>query len=180
MDLKRNNPVSIVVMAVLFWLKNILLWLDQGLNVLLMGDPDETVSRRAGRARLKGKTWGCLLCKVLDWIDPRHCETSVLGDDEHEGMNSVAKMVGRWRRGMAPTWTPNIIILEGNQTIDLADVAGAQKAAEGIGNLGEQYSYDDLQKIASVPDTETPPQVTVVRYDPHTGARQEIIKNRKD
>ena len=52
MDLKRNNPVSIVVMAVLFWLKNILLWLDQGLNVLLMGDPDETVSRRAGRARL--------------------------------------------------------------------------------------------------------------------------------
>lgn len=134
------------VMGFLFWLKNIVLWLDQGLNVLLMGDPDETLSRRAGRARAKGYAWGCYLCRVLDWIDKRHCAKSILGDHEHEGNNSVPQMVARWRRGEDPTWTPHIITLGDNQVVTI-DYSKVRIAGEPIVNLGEIYSPEQLQKL---------------------------------
>lgn len=38
------------------YLKNILIWLDQGLNVLFAGSPDETLSARAHRGQHK-KHW---------------------------------------------------------------------------------------------------------------------------
>ena len=41
--------------------------------VLFNGDPHETISDRAALARSKGKSWGCILCKFLDWINPGHC-----------------------------------------------------------------------------------------------------------
>ena len=69
------------------YFRNILVWLDQGLNVIfLFGDEDETVSSRAGKAARKGKTWGCVLCKVLDWFDPDHCEKSI---ERSEGRRNV-------------------------------------------------------------------------------------------
>lgn len=37
------------------FIKNILLGLDQFLNILLLGAPDETVSSRTGRAMRSGK-----------------------------------------------------------------------------------------------------------------------------
>ncbi len=37
----------------------------------------ETISSRAGRARAKGKTWGCVLCQWLDNVDPGHCDRAV-------------------------------------------------------------------------------------------------------
>jgi hypothetical protein len=89
-----------------FYTKNILLALDQFGNALIGGDPDETISRRAGRARNRGERWGCIFCKLLEKIDPRHCGRSVTGDDPHEGANSVAQMLSRWRRGEPATWVP--------------------------------------------------------------------------
>ena len=131
------------VMGFLFWLKNILLWLDQGLNTLLLGDPDETLSRRAGRARAKGQAWGCYLCKVLDWIDPRHCAKSIDGDDEHEGRNSVPQMVARWSVGLPATWTPKFIYtLKDNVTVTL-DLKKIRLAEE---SLGEHYNNEQLNK----------------------------------
>jgi hypothetical protein len=66
-----------IAMYAWYWFKNILLALDQLLNVLLWGDPDETLSRRAGRARDKKLSWGCRLCSILDAIDPRHCQKTL-------------------------------------------------------------------------------------------------------
>lgn len=47
---------------------------DQFLNATANGDPDETISSRAGKARDEGKAWGCILCKwFLDRIEKDHC-----------------------------------------------------------------------------------------------------------
>jgi hypothetical protein len=63
------------------YLWNILIWLDQGLSTVTGGDPDETVSSRAGKAQLKGKRWGCVLCRFLDIFDKGHCAKSIEYDE---------------------------------------------------------------------------------------------------
>lgn len=54
---------------------------DQLANTATNGDEDETISSRAGKARKAGRRWGCLLCKLLDRIDPNHCERSIEQDE---------------------------------------------------------------------------------------------------
>lgn len=66
------------------YLFNILVSLSQVANVLLAGDPDETLSSRAGKKHPR-------LAKIIDrlmWFDPDHCATSVEPD---EGGNTPAK-----------------------------------------------------------------------------------------
>jgi hypothetical protein len=46
---------------------------DQLANAATGGSEDETISSRANRASLKGRRWGCLLCRLLDHIDKDHC-----------------------------------------------------------------------------------------------------------
>ena len=72
---------------------NILISLDQLLNSILLGDPDETVSSRLGRIKLK---WGGsiprfrfvarIADKVLDHIDPGHTIDSIEDDEGGEGL----------------------------------------------------------------------------------------------
>ena len=62
-----------------FW--NVLIAVDQLANALLGGHPDETISSRAAKAQRSGKLWGCVLCKVLHWIDRDHCEKSIELDE---------------------------------------------------------------------------------------------------
>jgi hypothetical protein len=50
--------------------------IDQAGNRAANGSIAETISSRANRARAAGRRRGCVLCKVLDWLDPRHCEES--------------------------------------------------------------------------------------------------------
>lgn len=50
---------------------------DQLANTAFGGNEDETISSRAGRARRQGKRWACLLCRLLDRLDPGHCERSI-------------------------------------------------------------------------------------------------------
>ena len=50
---------------------------DQLANAAFGGHEDETISSRAGRARRQGKRWACLLCRLLDRLDPGHCERSI-------------------------------------------------------------------------------------------------------
>jgi hypothetical protein len=60
------------------YLLNWLVLLDQAGNTLLGGSPNETISSRAGKA------WGCILCKLLDYIQPNHCAIAMavqVGDD---------------------------------------------------------------------------------------------------
>lgn len=46
---------------------------DQLGNAVLGGDPQRTVTERAGKAMKEGRRWACVLCKLLDRIDPDHC-----------------------------------------------------------------------------------------------------------
>ena len=55
---------------------------DQTANAAFNGSPDETISSRAGRHCRDShpedrEKWACLLCKLLDKLDPNHCEKSI-------------------------------------------------------------------------------------------------------
>ncbi len=57
---------------------------DQALNAALVGrsgSEDETVSSRAGKAAQRGRRWGCILCRMLDWFDPGHCARNIEPDE---------------------------------------------------------------------------------------------------
>ena len=54
----------------LVWM--VLVLLDVCVNRLFNGRV-ETISSRAGRARASGRAWGCILCRLLDDIQPNHC-----------------------------------------------------------------------------------------------------------
>lgn len=55
---------------------NVLIGIDQLANTLLAGDPDETISSRAGKkmTKCKGCRW---LCRVLNIFDNNHCIESI-------------------------------------------------------------------------------------------------------
>lgn len=53
---------------------NLGLALDHLANTLLLGDPNETLSRRVGRARDAGHKWASAVCRVLSQLFGRdHC-----------------------------------------------------------------------------------------------------------
>jgi len=68
-----------------FW--NILISIDQFFNVLLGGDPDETISSRCGKYKHRKICY--LICQFLDLIDYRHCQKSIEYD---EGKREVVKL----------------------------------------------------------------------------------------
>ncbi len=60
---------------------NQLIAYDQWWNALLGGDPQETISARAGRQ--PNKWWARALCWGLDKLDPNHCEEAALNLPKH-------------------------------------------------------------------------------------------------
>lgn len=60
---------------------NVLISVDQLFNALAAGDPDETISSRAGKAARQGKRWGCLLCRFLSLFEKDHCNLSIEPDE---------------------------------------------------------------------------------------------------
>lgn len=64
------------------YILNILIAIDQLGNALINGNPDETISSRAGKAMIAGKKWGCVLCKFLDWFQKDHCKKAIEYDEE--------------------------------------------------------------------------------------------------
>ncbi|MDE2472859.1 MAG: hypothetical protein KGL35_30110, partial [Bradyrhizobium sp.] len=52
---------------------------DETCNVDANGTVNWTISARAARARNSGSAWGCILCRILGWIQPGHC-TKALAD----------------------------------------------------------------------------------------------------
>lgn len=67
-----------------FW--NILIAIDQFGNAVTGGDPDETISSRAGKAMREGKAWGCVLCRFLNLLENDHCIKSI---DPTEGADAA-------------------------------------------------------------------------------------------
>lgn len=50
-------------------------------NALAFGDPRETISSRAGKARDNGQVWGCVLCRFLAFVTRTdHCSLSIQQD----------------------------------------------------------------------------------------------------
>ena len=49
---------------------------DQLANTTFNGHEDETISSRAGSLQHEEK-WACWLCKLLDHLDPDHCNKSI-------------------------------------------------------------------------------------------------------
>jgi hypothetical protein len=61
---------------------NVLVSLDQLVNTLLLGDPDETISSRMGKYAARGRGWiPCQLCKLLDFFDKNHCSKNIEKDE---------------------------------------------------------------------------------------------------
>ena len=54
---------------------------DQLANAAFGGHEDETLSSRAGKAARQGKRWACVLCRLLDRLDPNHCEKAIEPDE---------------------------------------------------------------------------------------------------
>ena len=69
------------------YFKNLLIGIDQLANTIMAGDPDETISSRAGKKVKAGKTgpWKWL-CLVLNKFDENHCQESI---EEDEGKDTV-------------------------------------------------------------------------------------------
>jgi len=68
-----------------FW--NILISIDQLANTILGGDPDETISSRAGK-RQHDQWWAKAFCWILDKINKKHCRNAI---EEDEGKDEVIK-----------------------------------------------------------------------------------------
>lgn len=77
-----------MIKMLLAYLMNWLRWIDEGFNVLLGGDANETMSSRAGKAQKNGRVWACVLCRFLDVFQKDHCLKSINPDD---GTNAVIK-----------------------------------------------------------------------------------------
>jgi hypothetical protein len=64
------------------YLLRALIGLDQFINVLTDGDPDETISSRSARAAERGKPWGIFMSKFLDIFQKDHGAKAQAGDLE--------------------------------------------------------------------------------------------------
>lgn len=64
---------------------NILISVDQLLNVLIGGKPDETISSRAGKGRLRGSLFWSIAASIIDVLflpfERDHCFNSIEWDE---------------------------------------------------------------------------------------------------
>jgi len=75
------------------WIVNILIGIDQLGNAVFGGDPDETISSRLGKLKVRYSgsiPWRRPLSKIIDWgldkIDPNH---SIDAIEEDEGNDAI-------------------------------------------------------------------------------------------
>ena len=66
---------------ILSYFRRLFVAFDQLLNALLFGSEDETISSRIAKDRRRGKAFACVLGRVLDWLDPHHCEKAIERDE---------------------------------------------------------------------------------------------------
>ena len=80
------NPLTKSASAIGRYFWNILIGLDQLMNTILAGDPDETMSSRFGKwLSLPHTSWkwkvAYPICRMLHWIDKGHCDESIEHDE---------------------------------------------------------------------------------------------------
>ena len=64
------------------YLHNILVGLDQFINTIFGGSPDETMSSRVMRYKDQNRA-AYLVYKILNWIQAGHCEKSLEPEANH-------------------------------------------------------------------------------------------------
>ena len=67
------------------YLRSVGIAVDQTLNAILAGSPDETLSSRAWRAERNGKLFGKFFRPIIDtlfWFEPNHCMHAYLAELE--------------------------------------------------------------------------------------------------
>lgn len=65
---------------ILSYFRRLFVAVDQLANVILGGNEDETISSRIGKDAQRGRKFACVLCRVLHWLDPFHCEKAIERD----------------------------------------------------------------------------------------------------
>ena len=81
------------------WVMNALISIDRLGNSLLGGDPDETISSRLGRIKVKwgGKIpWTRPVARITDWlldkIDKNHSVDAIEGDEGKDGLIDMPRL----------------------------------------------------------------------------------------
>lgn len=72
-----------MVNLIKFHIFQALIWIDQGINVLLGGYADETLSQRAYRAYRKKTIFGLIFMPLIDCLffwQKNHCENAYLSE----------------------------------------------------------------------------------------------------
>lgn len=65
------------------WLASVCVAIDQLINAVLAGSPDETLSSRAYRADQRGRVFGRLFRPLIDTLffwQPRHCQQAYMAE----------------------------------------------------------------------------------------------------
>jgi len=55
---------------------------DMG-NEVIGGELGRTISSHAAHAQRDGKVWGCVLCGLLNWLNPGHCARALKAHDQN-------------------------------------------------------------------------------------------------
>ncbi|MDE1988884.1 MAG: hypothetical protein KGI82_00300 [Betaproteobacteria bacterium] len=61
----------------------IALGIDDADNIALNGRLGQSISSRAAFACKAHRTWGCLLCSLLDDVNPGHCARALVDKDQN-------------------------------------------------------------------------------------------------
>ena len=80
MDLPQEEA-TIPGKPILSYFRRLFVSADQLLNVVFLGHEDETISSRIGKDARRGRKFACVLCQVLHWLDPHHCEKAIERDE---------------------------------------------------------------------------------------------------
>jgi len=75
LKLKRLAIIEVKMKKLKMYIMNILLGIDQLANVIMLGDPDETISSRAGRV-WPNSTWRKFIDKLFFW-QTNHCHKAI-------------------------------------------------------------------------------------------------------
>lgn len=67
---------------VMRYTRRVLVAVDQLGNTLMGGEPDETISYRAAKLRLKGVVYGWVMCRFLDLFQKGHCDITLANNDK--------------------------------------------------------------------------------------------------
>lgn len=64
------------------YISRVLVSIDQAANVILGGNPDETISARTGRDAARGYAWARVVQWALNNIQPDHTNLAIEHDEE--------------------------------------------------------------------------------------------------